>query len=91
MADCINCKGYVFFKPLSNESFSCCQKYDETVQDIDLGTGVSPMIKKYWLGMEDCNKFKRGDSICLTLPENPFKIHPIRQAGEKFLKQAMTA
>lgn len=89
MEQCLNCSGYLFFKPMSNETFACCGSHRETVKDIDLGKGVSPAIERHGLKEIPCQKFKAGKSICSTPEKRPFLVHPIRQSGEDFLQETL--
>ncbi len=86
---CLYCAGYLFFKPLSDETFFCCGKHEETVKDIDIQTGVSPAIKRHGLEGVPCGKFEPGESICDTSKEKPFLFHPIRIKGEEELLALM--
>lgn len=89
MNQCIECKNRLFFKPLPNETFSCCDVWGETVENIDLKTGVSAKIQIHEVDDIPCEKMKKGRSICETSEKEPFKLHPIREAGEKFLSDAL--
>jgi hypothetical protein len=88
---CLKCKNRLFFKPLPDETFTCCLAWGEGVQNINIRTGVSPAIKKYGLDGNPCGNFKPGISICQTdeSGKSPFLIHPIRREGEKFLHQQL--
>lgn len=88
---CFSCLGYLFFKPLPDETFACCVLHEETVEDINIRTGVSLAIECYGLKKNICVKHNPGESICFSLDGEPFKIHPKRLIGEKFLKQVLTA
>lgn len=85
MNQCSICKHLLFFKPLPDDTFSCCGERGESVKDIDLKTGLSPAIEKYGTDEESCDLFGEGRSICETSEKEPFKLHPIREEGEKFL------
>ncbi len=87
MEQCLHCAHRMFFKPLPDETFTCCFAWAENVRIIDIMTGVSPAIKKYGIEGKPCPKFKAGTSIFRTdeVCGNPFIIHPIRKEGEKFL------
>jgi len=87
---CLHCEHRLFFKPLSNETFTCCFAFGETVEAIDIRTGVSPAIKKHGLEMIPCEEFKSGSSIFQDNPNNPFDIHPTRKKGEDFLLRLLT-
>jgi hypothetical protein len=89
MKQCDKCTGYLFFKPLPDETFSCCGAWKESVEDIDLKSGVSPKIQTHRIDGVPCRRFKKGKSICETSKEQPFKLHPVREAGEKFLERAL--
>lgn len=89
MEQCWHCIGYLFFKPLSSETFACCQEYDESIEDINLKTGVSPAIKRHGLEEVPCGKFKPGKNVCCTSKEFPLLLHPIREKGEKELLELM--
>ncbi|MBU2579774.1 hypothetical protein KJ756_02010 [Patescibacteria group bacterium] len=89
MEQCLHCAGYLFFKPLPDETFACCQKHDENIKDINLKTGASPAIEKHGLKGVLCKKFKPGKSICCTSEVTPFLLHPARVEGEKELSALM--
>lgn len=90
MEQCPSCTGYLFFEPLPNEIFACCQRHGEEVKDIDLKTGVSPAIKRHGLKGIPCKKIEQGKSICYVSQERPFSLHPIREKGEKELLAFLT-
>jgi hypothetical protein len=85
MKQCLGCAYRLFFKPLSDETFTCCFVWEETVEDINLSTGVSPAIQRYGVKGFPCGNFEPGKSICETPASAPFTLHPIRVAGEKNL------
>ena len=89
MEQCWHCAGYLFFKPLSDETFACCDRHGETVKDIDLRKGVSPAIERHGLKGIICEKYKIGESICHTSQKKPLSLHPIREKGEKELLALM--
>jgi len=89
MEQCDKCEGYLFFKPLPDETFSCCDAWGESVEDIDLKSNVSPKIQMHRTDEIPCRRFGEGKSICETSEEEPFKLHPVRETGEKFLKRAL--
>ena len=89
MKQCDQCAGFLFFKPLPDETFSCCDIWEESVESINLESGVSPRIQKHRTDEIVCGKFEEGKSICETSEEQPFKLHPVREAGEKFLERAL--
>ena len=89
MEQCLHCSGYLFFKPLPDETFACCDRYGEKVEDIDLRKGVSPAIEEHCLKGIHCERFQKGESIFCTSPEKPFELHPVRKAGEEFLLRAL--
>jgi hypothetical protein len=82
---CKKCSRRLFFKPLPDETFACCLAYGETAHDIDIKTGMSPKIVKYWKGEILCKPFKPGKSPCCTLKENPFVVPAVRLEGERIL------
>ncbi len=88
MEQCLHCKWRLFFKPLPDETFTCCPVWGEDFKSINIRTGVSPAIKMYGIEGKPCDKFKAGMSICQT-GESSFFIHPIRKEGEKFLYQLL--
>ncbi len=90
MEQCLYCQHRLFFKPLSNETFTCCFAYGEGVQDINIRTGVSPAIKKYGLDGNPCEKFELGTSAFQSPVDNPFYVHPTRKAGEEFFFKILT-
>jgi len=89
MKKCFNCKGYLFFKPLSDETFRCCEIHGETVKDINLETGVSPAIQVHLLEKKPCRMFLPGKSPCQPPSRRPFRISPLRRNGESFLLQVL--
>jgi len=89
MDQCLHCANRLFFKPLPDETFTCCFAWGETVRNIDLRTGVSPAIKKYGLEGNPCGKFKPGSSICQTEEKTSFLIHPARTEGEEFIRHSL--
>lgn len=82
---CWKCKWWLFFKPLPDDTFSCCDAWGEAVKDINLKTGVSPKIQIHGVDDIPCKHKKKGRSICETSKKESFKLHPIREEGEKFL------
>ncbi len=86
---CLRCKGHLFFKPLSDETYSCCLAYGETARDINLNTGVSPRVAKYRIRGLSCPEFKKGKSICQTSEKDPFSVAPVRKEGEQILLARM--
>lgn len=82
---CFNCSHRLFFKPLPDESFSCCLAYGETASDINLRTGMSPKVEKYWQGETACQPFNEGESICCISKKKPFEVPPVRLEGERIL------
>ncbi|MEK7163009.1 MAG: hypothetical protein AAB696_01845 [Patescibacteria group bacterium] len=83
---CYNCKNYLFFKPIPDDTFVCCSGYGESVKDINLYSGMSPAIEKYYcFESERCKKFRRGKSSCSPPHSKPFNIPDIRIAGEAIL------
>jgi len=90
MEQCLLCVGHLFFKPLPDETFSCCKRHGETVNDINLQKGVSSVIEKHSLENTLCKKFKRGKGVCHTSKKHPFLLHPIREDGEKKLLILLT-
>lgn len=89
MEQCLRCARRLFFKPLPDETYSCCLAYGETAHDIDIGTGVSPKVAKYRVRGLSCPEFKKGKSICCTSKKDPFSIAPVRIEGEQILLARM--
>jgi len=87
---CWLCVYWLFFKPLPDETFSCCAAFGETPASIDLAKGNSLMVAKYFDGQEKCPRFKEGESICEIYSNDVFKVHPVRQGGENLLFQRMS-
>lgn len=81
---CLHCALYVWLKPLSDETFAFCRD-GETAEDIDLQSGISPKVEKHLRQGAYCFSFCAGSSISRTSPEAPFKLHPLRKAGEVYL------
>lgn len=86
---CFECRGHLFFKPLSDSTLCCCLWKGETAEDIDLDSGVSPAIQKHGLEHEPCDGFKKGKSICEPSKRKPFDIHQVRMEGEAVLKRRL--
>lgn len=84
MEQCLKCANRLFFEPLPAEVFTCCA-IGESVEDINLLSGVSTKVAKYGSGEIECSDFQPGESICKTKKEAPFYIHPTRMEGEKYL------
>ena len=82
---CGFCANYLFFVPIANDVYAMCRGYNEGFEDIDMGAGASPAIKKYGLMGAPCEKFTAGRSLCQPLSEEPFSLHSFRQTGEKWL------
>jgi hypothetical protein len=82
---CKKCARHLFFKPLPDESFVCCLAYGETAHDIDIRTGMSPKIAKYWNAEALCKSFKPGKSPCCVSKEKPFVVPAVRLEGERIL------
>lgn len=89
MEQCLSCSLYVWLKPLPEETFAFCCGRGETVKDVDLKQGVSPAIKQHLAGREYCSLFSAGPSISETSAEEPFKLHLIRERGEKYLREVL--
>jgi len=88
---CWFCVYWLFFKPLPDETFSCCAAFGETpVADIDLAKGNSPKVARYFDGQEKCPRFKKGESICEIDSKDVFKRHLVRQQGEDALFKIMS-
>jgi len=87
--ECWNCVGYLFFKPLSDDTMTCCESHGETVKDINLETGVSPAIQRHKIEKVPCRKFKKGKSQCWPSKKSPFRISPLRANGERVLLQRL--
>jgi len=75
---CFPCQGYLFFKPLPDETFVCCTLHKETVEDIDVQKGVSPAIMRHGLMEIPCKKLTKG-----PVPEE-FSL--LREQGEEYLE-----
>ena len=86
---CWFCVYWLFFKPLPDETFSCCAAFGENIASIDLRKGCSPMVAKYFAAEEECPRKKEGKSICETRSDSPFVIHLVRLKGENELFQRM--
>jgi|GEM_PF-6639485 len=86
---CWFCAHWCFFKPLPDDTYSCCTAFGETIDDIDLQKGYSPMVEKYLSGEEKCPRFEEGESICESKSNEPFNIDPIRRDGETLLFQRL--
>lgn len=91
MKQCLHCGNRLFFKPLDSETYTCCSAWGETVKDISLRTGVSPVIQKYGIEGKLCEKFKTGESVCQASDDDPFVLHPIRLDAEMFLFEKLSA
>lgn len=85
MEQCLHCGQRLYFVPLPGEVFTSCLAHGEEVCQIDLATGVSPAIKKHGIRKVPCERFIAGKSLCETADDKPFTLHPVRDAGEKYL------
>lgn len=79
MEQCMYCLYRIFFKPLSDEGFTCCWAHDEKVEDIDISKGVSPAIERHGLNNIPCNKFIGGTGL--------FSLS-LKKDGERFLQES---
>ncbi len=86
---CFTCMYRLFFKPEPDGTYSCCSVHGETVEDIDMGTGVSPKVLEHGINGKLCDLRRSGESICEPLEGEPFKIDPIRIEGEEELKKRL--
>jgi hypothetical protein len=84
LMQCLHCAWRLFFKPLSDETFTACMAYKETAGQINLRTGVSPAIKRHGMGSEFCRKFKTGRSPCED------SKYQVRNLGEALLLRKLT-
>ncbi len=91
MEQCLECSHRLFFKPLPDETFTCCFAHGERALDINIRTGVSPAIKKHRLENKPCGKFSRGESVFEAPVAKPFLIHPARKDGEEYLLKILTS
>jgi len=89
MAQCTKCRNYLFFKPLPDEAFGCCWAHGETVTDIDLNTGMSPIIACFRNTEEECPYWAEGRSMCEPDSDNPFRLPAVRIDGERYLKKVL--
>ena len=89
MRQCQNCKNLLFFKPLPDETFSCCSAWGEQVEDIDLKTGFSPKVQKYETNNILCAKKEKGVSVCEPPKSRPFDVLKVRIEGEEYLRQQL--
>lgn len=92
MIQCLYCRHRLFFKPFSDESFTCCLAHRETVEDINIRTGVSPAIERHGLKNAPCYRYKFGigKSISNCSEDgNPFKVHPVKKDGERYLRNLL--
>ena len=48
---CFKCPAYAIFKPFSDEAFACCLAANESWRDINLRTGISPVIARHRSGL----------------------------------------
>lgn len=80
---CWYCCWRLFFKPLSDETFTACMAYKETAGQINMRTGISPAIKRYGIS-EFCRKFKTGRSPCED------SKYQVRILGEALLLKKLT-
>ncbi|MCX6729885.1 MAG: hypothetical protein NT058_00060 [Candidatus Portnoybacteria bacterium] len=86
---CFTCMYRLFFKPEPDGTYSCCDILEETVDDIDLNSGVSPSILKHGVNGEPCVSRAFGSSICETDPNKPFDVPIVRLLGEEKLKERL--
>ncbi len=91
MKQCWFCTNFHFLKPLSDETFSYCPAWKETVASIDLQIGCSEAILKYGTMGTPCKKFKFGTSPCEIAKSDPFTIPAIRREGEEWLRKKLGA
>lgn len=86
---CFRCIFRLFFKPLPDSTFSCCEEQNETVEDIDLKSGVSPVIQLHGIEGKLCSFHIPGPSKFEPLEDRPFEVCPERIEGEKRLKEVL--
>ena len=86
---CASCGNWLFFKPLPDSTFSCCEAQFETIEDINLESGVSATIQMYGIEGKFCSFHNPGSSRFESPQDKPFNVHPERILGEKLLRKRL--